>query len=206
MRLYLTEIEPKIDAAEFLRLRRLMPSFRREGKAAKRPQAVIAYSLAAYALREHNLGPDKLRREASGAVTVDAGGLYISLSHTKTHAFTALGEHPVGCDIETIRTVSPRVAQRICTPRELAEFTKPDDFFTFWCLKESWYKLHRGARKLTEAEFSIVCGVRCRTPGCATALLDIPGCACAVCASGGDIPAAAQHVSREQLLSLTEEL
>lgn len=205
MKLYYTEIFPGIGANDILRLKPLMPDFRRARPSSDRAQTIAAYALAAYALKEHGLEPDRLRRESSGGLTLDAPGCHICLSHTKTHALTAIGSCSVGCDIETIHPISPSVAERVCTPRELNEFTQRDDFFQFWCLKESWYKLYRGARKLSEAEFSIKNGVQCLSSDCAAALFDVPGCACAACAGGAKLPSAAQYVSLERLLSLTEE-
>lgn len=68
-----------------------------------------------------------------------------SLSHTKTMAFCAIGDCPVGVDAETIRPVRPRVPERTMNPAELdwiAAFEDRDTaFLRLWTAKEAWAKL-----------------------------------------------------------------
>lgn len=68
-----------------------------------------------------------------------------SLSHTKTMAFCAIGDYPVGVDAETIRPVRPRVPERTMNPAELewiAAFEDRDTaFLRLWTAKEAWVKL-----------------------------------------------------------------
>lgn len=72
------------------------------------------------------------------------GGPEISLSHTKTAVAAAVGEGPVGVDIEAVRTIADRLPERVLSVREYRWFSdrgrRPEDFFTLWTLKESYYK------------------------------------------------------------------
>lgn len=72
------------------------------------------------------------------------GGPEFSLSHTKGAVILAVDRAPVGVDVERIRPVSPKLPRRIMSPKEYAWFSvrgsQPEDFFTLWTLKESYYK------------------------------------------------------------------
>ena len=100
----------------------------------------------------------KLYREATGeelppiAVT-DRGKPYFadspwqfSISHTHCHAFCALDMHPIGIDAEeTDRDINLRLAEKILSPNEKAQFDGAEDKRTallrFWVLKEAAAKL-----------------------------------------------------------------
>ena len=100
----------------------------------------------------------KLYREATGeelppiAVT-DRGKpyfadspWYFSISHTHCHAFCALDMHPIGIDAEeTDRDINLRLAEKILSPNEKAQFDGAEDKRTallrFWVLKEAAAKL-----------------------------------------------------------------
>ena len=100
----------------------------------------------------------KLYREATGenlppiAVT-ERGKPYFadspwqfSISHTHCHAFCALGMHPIGIDAEeTDRDINLRLAEKILSPNEKAQFDGAEDKRTallrFWVLKEAAAKL-----------------------------------------------------------------
>ena len=117
----------------------------------------------------------------------DRPDLCFSLSHTSTHVLCAVGTQNVGVDIETIRPVRAGVAERVCTPEELAAF----GFFELWVLKESYIKVSGN----TDVSFKKLCfrrdGGAIITPDDAvTARLfdSIPGCLAAVCSRGSSIP------------------
>ena len=64
--------------------------------------------------------------------------VFFSLSHTDTHVMCAIGDEPVGCDIQTIRPVSQRVRRRVCGREDI----DPEGFFTVWTAKESVIKYY----------------------------------------------------------------
>lgn len=65
-----------------------------------------------------------------------------SITHTKRHAFCVLSDRPVGIDAEELdRKLSPRLAEKILSPRELARYQKAADpnraLLALWVLKEA---------------------------------------------------------------------
>lgn len=70
---------------------------------------------------------------------------HFSITHTKKRAVCALAKAPVGIDAEELdRRVDPRLAEKVLSPGEKAQFdTAPDKsraLLTFWVLKEAWVK------------------------------------------------------------------
>ena len=75
-----------------------------------------------------------------------AGNLHFSITHTKRHAFCVLSEKPVGIDAEeTDRQVDLRLAEKILSPAEKAQYDKATDkasaLLRFWVLKEAAGKM-----------------------------------------------------------------
>ncbi len=72
--------------------------------------------------------------------------LHFSISHTRRHVFCALSDRPVGIDAEELdRDISPRLAEKILSPTEYAQYGAAPDkrlaLLTFWVLKEARGKL-----------------------------------------------------------------
>ncbi len=71
-------------------------------------------------------------------------GPEVSLSHTRGAAAAALGDSPLGVDLERHRPVREGVPERVMSPEEYAWFReggcRREDFYTLWTLKESYYK------------------------------------------------------------------
>lgn len=72
--------------------------------------------------------------------------LYFSISHTRNYAFCALSHTPIGIDAEELdRNVNLKLAQKILSPMELAQFEAAQDkrraLLTFWVLKEAAAKV-----------------------------------------------------------------
>ena len=105
-----------------------------------------AHSLLAHAYAEAVGGRmPHLHRGTWGKPFFLRSDVEFSLTHTKTMAFCALGDCPVGIDAETIRPVRPRVAERTMNPPELAWIDDAPDrdeaFLRLWTAKEAWGKL-----------------------------------------------------------------
>ena len=71
---------------------------------------------------------------------------HFSISHTKKRVFCALCRYPVGIDAEELtRKIDPRLADKILSPAERAEYDAAADknkaLLTFWVLKEAAAKL-----------------------------------------------------------------
>lgn len=124
--------------------------------------------------------------------------IHFSLSHTKTGVLCAVGGAPVGADVETVRPLRSGVAERICSPEELAEF----DFFEIWTLRESYYKLFGGQGvNFGDIRFKRCAeGVLAPGEGVFARLFDpAAGCRAAVC-SLGPIPERAEIVQIGNLI------
>lgn len=72
--------------------------------------------------------------------------LHFSISHTKRHAFCALGPRPLGIDAEEMdRPIDLRLAPKILSPTELERFSGASDrrlaLLRLWVLKEASVKL-----------------------------------------------------------------
>ena len=68
--------------------------------------------------------------------------VHFSISHTKGHVFCALADRPIGMDAEELtRKVDPRLAEKILSPAEYAQYDAAGDknraLLTFWVLKEA---------------------------------------------------------------------
>jgi phosphopantetheine--protein transferase-like protein len=105
----------------------------------------VAHQLLADAWAQHADGPmPPIWRDTNGKPYFSGNQLYFSLSHTKTMALCAVSDAPVGADCETVRPISPRVANRVLSPLELTQYRTAidpqDAFFRFWTMKEAWVK------------------------------------------------------------------
>lgn len=100
------------------------------------------------AARRLNIRPEELvwqTEEHGKPFFSPQNGLYFSLSYTKDASVLILSDHPVGIDIEKIRSHRMRFSKNLGTPHELSLLrAAPDDlllFYTFWTRKEAWLKL-----------------------------------------------------------------
>ena len=100
--------------------------------------SLYAYALLSYARNAHFPSDNKatLSFSPKGKPYLEDSSLHLSLSHSKTHALCAISNFPIGCDIESHREVSHKTMARTLSPNETQE-----DFFAYWCLKESYVKL-----------------------------------------------------------------
>ena len=90
---------------------------------ARRLQSLAAELALSYALFGEKLGAPLYSYDEKGRPVI--GGGFISLAHSGRFAAAAFSDAPVGVDIEEYRAVSPKAAQRVLCPRELAGFEKP---------------------------------------------------------------------------------
>lgn len=106
-----------------------------------------AYALLAYSVRQvyglYTL--PAIGRTATGKPFFpDRPQLHFNLSHSGSFALCALDDSPVGVDIETVRPHHPRLAERICSPAELAWLGAQADpqgaLLSLWTKKEARVK------------------------------------------------------------------
>ncbi len=86
-----------------------------------------------------------IRTTDRGKPYFEGDSLHFSISHSKGHVFVALEEAPVGIDAEELdRVVDPRLAEKILSPSEKAQYDAAPDqnraLLTFWVLKEAQAK------------------------------------------------------------------
>ena len=98
----------------------------------------------------------ELLQDEKGKPYVPQEGPWVSISHSENMAVAAVAQNPVGVDVEKIRSVSGKLAKRICFDNELeyifgtlpSENTLKEDisgemlhrFFEIWTLKEACFK------------------------------------------------------------------
>lgn len=103
---------------------------------------------------------------------------HFSISHTKRRVFCVLHESPVGIDAEeTDREISLRLADKILSPGEKAQFDASADrrlaLLRFWVLKEAAAKLTGEGLKgyPNHTDFSLEDSRVLETDGCLVAVL-----------------------------------
>jgi len=119
----------------------LMPRARRLRHAALHPGVgpLFAYALLSFALEQaYSLCPDELVYTDRGKPYLPGYPIHFSLSHSKSHALCALADVPLGCDVELHRSVPTNIQRRVLGAGE-----SPEDFFAYWTLKESLFKLSK---------------------------------------------------------------
>lgn len=90
--------------------------------------------------------------------------LHISFSHSGERVLCALGEDPVGCDVERVRPVMQSMYRRCLTADEYAALSAlplsawADHFIRLWVLKESYMKATGLGLRLDPAEISLELG------------------------------------------------
>jgi phosphopantetheinyl transferase len=67
-------------------------------------------------------------------------GPHISFSHTNDFAAIAVGQAPIGVDVERHRTKVKRVAKKFINPADQAPQQTIAELTDLWCAKESMYK------------------------------------------------------------------
>lgn len=124
---------------------------------------LLAYGLRReYGLSFPDISSQLQKGEGGKPYLPDYPQIHFNISHSGSMAVCALGNHPLGVDIEQIRPARLRATRRILTERE-REFLagcpkerKDLEFFKLWTLKESYGKaLGIGlALDFTKVEFS----------------------------------------------------
>ena len=91
-------------------------------------------------------GEVPLRWDEMGKPTVDAAGVYVSVSHSGPYAVCAIADVPVGVDVEVVRSADEKFMRRVCSEAEMAYIRVGDDgdcarFWEIWTAKEALFKL-----------------------------------------------------------------
>ena len=134
----------------------------RQRESQKRKQSAGASLLLKWVLRQRGFESRALRYGDKGKPFVE--GICFSLSHSGDMVICAVGDKPVGCDIEQIGTPREKVAERFFAPEEieyLRSFPLADrarEFFRLWTMKESYIKMTGEGLKLPLSSFYVDIG------------------------------------------------
>ena len=150
--LYAASVAALSDPERYAEACRLVSAARRErldrlSRQADRCRSLVAELLLRRALIDCGLQPPfEIRLSVAGKPYLPHAPRF-SLSHSGDYAICAVSEREVGCDVERIRPLSPKLAERFFCPEEAAEIAAaPTEearllrFFRFWTLKESYVK------------------------------------------------------------------
>ena len=111
-----------------------------------RSLALTAHRLLCYALGREGVFPlpHDWAAERYGKPYLKNADVHFSISHSGCVAMCAVGETPVGVDIERVRPISEGVAMRIMSDKERSAYALAEDredfFYKVWTLKEAYVK------------------------------------------------------------------
>ena len=150
--LYAASVAALSDPERYAEACRLVSAARRErlNRLSRQPdrcRSLAAELLLRRALKDCGLQPPFAFRLSPAGKPYLPDAPRFSLSHSGVHVLCAVSEREVGCDVERIRPVSPKLAERFFCPEEAAEIAAAPteearlrSFFRFWTLKESYVK------------------------------------------------------------------
>lgn len=114
-------------------------------QAEKRKQSFGAGLLLREVLSQHGVSVDSVYIGSNGKPMAEK--LCFNLSHSGKMVVCAVGERPVGCDVEEIKAAPKGVATRFFSERENRYLQKFEgaaydaEFFRLWTMKESYVKM-----------------------------------------------------------------
>ena len=121
-------------------------------------------------------------------------GICFNLSHSEDMVICTVSEKPVGCDVEKIKEINLKIADRFFSKKEVEylktfdEKNRTDVFFRLWTMKESYIKMTGEGMRLSLDQFEIIFdedvkvfrnGQRC---ACFIKEYELPGYKLSVCA------------------------
>lgn len=173
--IYVACVTPLYDNQIFEKKCKWLSAERREGLDKYRKQEDKCRSMGAgllleYGLREYGFSlsgvPGKraavIRRGEHGKPYIEGVSLHFNLSHSGEYAVAAFGTTALGVDIERIRSVNEKLAERFFTKEEAAflEETVPTErdrvFTALWTRKESYMKAVGKGMSLPLRDFSVI--------------------------------------------------
>lgn len=110
----------------------------------KRKLRIAADALCRRVIAEYcSVSPDAIVFEYGEKGKPYAKGLpvHFSISHSGNYAVCAVADSEIGADIEKIRAITPRAADRFATEAEKEYISASQNgFFEIWTLKEAYFK------------------------------------------------------------------
>ena len=144
-----------------------LPPWRREKTLRLRSETAFAASVGVgllwrYAMEQTGLDPrQEVRLLPAGKPVLASGEAFFSLSHSGRWALCALGDGPLGADVQALRPARPSIARRFCPDEQLflqnlPEPDRPAALLRLWARKEAWVKAESRDRMLALDEFSVL--------------------------------------------------
>ena len=156
-----------------------------------RKQLLSAGLLLNTVLEINGLADVSVQKGAHGKPEIS--GMQFNLSHTDGLVLCAVGNKPVGCDAEKIKTAPSGIAERFFCEREkqylnVCKDRYDEEFFRIWTIKESYMKMTGEGIHLSMQSFDVcidseiqICREGNQVP-CFVKEYDIPGYRVTVCA------------------------
>ena len=109
-------------------------------------------TVAAEMLIKNAIGDDNLliTKDQHGKPFIKDCNKHINISHSGDYAACAISNSPVGIDIEKLRDINIKAAEKFCNSAELDyiySFDSTNRFFEIWTAKEAAFKLCGGKEK-----------------------------------------------------------
>ena len=220
---YLASVRPLEDEALYGQLRSLASEERRKKAdrfrfAGGRRLSLGAEALLRVALLEAGMSGTPLRYaygKNGKPYLTDAPGFFFNLSHAGEYVMAAVSDAEIGCDIEMIRPVHPRLPRHVLTAEEAERFASADEaerdalFTRYLTLKESYMKALGEGLARNPASFCIELGPPIRVLCGGTAedygfvdWDDLPGYRYAVCRAGTGWDAEKKNVCLEEAIQV----
>ena len=175
-----------------------------------RRQSLGAGRLLKWALQRYGATAEKLSYGSNGKP--EAEGVYFNLSHSGQWVVCAIGDGPVGCDVEEIATVREGIAERFFTQKEVEYLNRfgseerAAEFFRLWTLKESYMKMTGEGLSLglNRFEFDLNGQPTVKRDGaacdCYIKEYELPGYKLSVCAESAEFVQGVQYVDTKDII------
>lgn len=145
----------------------LLPAWRKERAAVLRRPAVREESiwtglLWRWVMEENGFNPDmRISCLPAGKPVAADGTVFFSVSNSGPLALCAIGNKPVGADVQQVRTVNLSIARRFHRGEQewLAaqqESERERAFFRIWTRKEAWVKMVSNEEILTLSQTNVI--------------------------------------------------
>jgi 4'-phosphopantetheinyl transferase len=165
--LYLTDVSGLPDPLEFKKLFQSLTFERqiriqRMRSLANRKQSLGAGLLLQMVLQKYGFSQEQITIGSSGKPMCE--GLHFNLSHSGSLVICAVGDTPVGCDVEQVREAPRKLASRFFCENEKDYLNACDsdiydkEFYRMWTRKESYMKFTGEGIRLPLNAFEIVQG------------------------------------------------
>lgn len=150
VQVYIADITYLPDPKEHPELTYVLSEERRQktmhfGQSQNRRQSLGAGLLLEKVLAEHGISSNAVQLGEHGKP--EAPGVQFNLSHSENMVVCAVGDRPVGCDVEKIKQVPNTLAERFFSEKEKEYLstcsgeTYKEAFFRLWTMKESYAKM-----------------------------------------------------------------